>query len=539
MKRRLTPSITGLAACLAVCSGAGCGGADAPPVRSAPPPPGPASTSASASMLSAPARELPPAPLAAKEAPFPRVFRQTLASGLGVAVIEAHALPIVQLRVVVRAGMGYGPPGAGDLTGRLLKDGGTRTMVSAELLRRVETLGATLDVNVGEDATVLAMGVVKRHVDEALGLLGEVVREPRFDAGELVKLKERATDEASDRARSSGRWMASRVIFRELYAKGSPYATYDAVPSEIARITGTTVRDFHRRFYVPGNITVVVAGDVDGAAASRSAERVFGGWSGGNGARPGPGAVGVDFPRATQPAGARARRVFVVHRPRSAQSDVFVADLAPPRASADWPSIRVAAHVFGGGPTGRLFLDVREQRSLAYAADARIIELAHGDQPLVAYAGTQTAKTAEALRGILDNLERASKEPFAPAETEIARRFLTDVFAVRMETIGSIADMVVTQTTLGLPDGYWDTYRAALRKIDAPRASAVAPQMFHPDRALVVVAGDADVVAPMLARFGDVTIVDPEHEFQTLKTLPKSEGDAVKPSLPASSETPK
>jgi predicted Zn-dependent peptidase len=157
----------------------------------------------------------------------------------------------------------------------------------------------------------------------------------------------------------------------------------------------------------------------------------------------------------------------------------------------------------------------------------------------VAYAGTQTAKTAEALRGILDNLERASKEPFAPAETEVARRFLTDVFAVRMETIGSIADMVVTQTTLGLPDGYWDTYRAALRQIDAPRASAAAPRMFHPDRAVVVVAGDADVVAPMLTRFGDVTIIDPEHDFQSVKTLPRSEGEPVNaPAAPLPS-TPK
>jgi hypothetical protein len=39
--------------------------------------------------------------------------------------------------------------------------------------------------------------------------------------------------------------------------------------------------------------------------------------------------------------------------------------------------------------------------------------------------------------------------------------------------------------------------------------------------ALIVVAGDADVVGPELAKFGEVTVVDPEKEFKTMKTLPQ------------------
>ena len=32
--------------------------------------------------------------------------------------------------------------------------------------------------------------------------------------------------------------------------------------------------------------------------------------------------------------------------------------------------------------------------------------------------------------------------------------------------------------------------------------------------------GDAEVIAPSLAHFGEVTVVDPEHEFQTVRTIP-------------------
>ncbi len=92
--------------------------------------------------------------------------------------------------------------------------------------------------------------------------------------------------------------------------------------------------------------------------------------------------------------------------------------------------------------------------------------------------------------------------------------------AVRMETIGSIANMVAQLRELDLPDDYWDVYRTALRAVTTGDVDAQAAKLFTPEHALIVVAGDADVVAEPLRRFGDVTVVDPEHEFSVVRTLP-------------------
>jgi zinc protease len=495
---------------------AACGGHSVAIVAPAKTAPAPASAPPAAGS-SAANREQPPPPSATKESPFPAVHRSKLANGLELDIVSAPALPIVQIRVLVHAGMNYGMPAAAEITAHILKDGGTRTVPSAELLRRIETLGATLGIDVDLDATVLSMGVVKTHLDEALAILGDVVQHPRFDETELAKLKSRETDEAASHMRSSGTWGARFIVQRELSAATSPYAEADVLPSTIAKVTAPVVRDFHKRYYVPKNVTLVIAGDVAPEATSAIAERVFGGWKGGD-------APKVDFPAAIAPSG---RRVILVHRPKSTQSDVFVASLMPPRKSSDWPSLRVAMQVYGGGATGRLFLDVREQRSLAYSAQAQIAELGHGDQPLLSYAGTQTPKTGLAVQGLLDNIARMGSAPPTPQETATARRFLSDVFAVRMETIGSIADMIVSQSKLDLPDtqggSYWDAYRAALKQVTETDAAAAASKLFHADKALVVVAGDADVIATSLSHFGDVTVVDPTHEFTTIKTLPKNE----------------
>ncbi len=456
-------------------------------------------------------RERPPASREARPSPFPAVRARTLKNGLSVAIVEAHALPIVQLRVVVRAGMGYAPkqPGLAELTGEMLKAGGTRSMTSAELLRRIEGLGADLSVDVDLDTTTIATGVTRTHFAEALAIVAEVVQSPRFDDTELGKLKARASDEAEDQLRSSGQFTAMHVLFHELYAEGSPYATYGALPSDIARIGPAAVRDFHKHFYVPKNVTVVVAGDVDGDAAAAQVEKAFG-------AMAGDAPPKLDFP--TKAAAAK-RRVIIAHRPKSAQSDVFVVGLGPARDASTWAETRVCNHVLGGGMAGRLFADVREQRSLAYSAYSRVVELAHGPQPVLAYAGTQTEKTADAVTGLLENEQRVVASGVTEHETEAARRYLSDVFAIRMETVGAIANMTAELAGLGLPYEYWDTYRAAVRATSPSAASAAAAKLYQPDTGLIVVAGDADAIGPALARFGEVTVVDPEKQFASIRTL--------------------
>jgi zinc protease len=491
-------------ASLGVVAACGGGAASTPPHLEIPVPP------VQTSAQTAHARQAPPASLASKPSPFPAIARATLGDGLRLAVVQATALPIVQIRFVTFAGMGYGTPGAAQFTADMLKEGGTRTMTSAQVLSRIEELGATLSVDTDFDRSVLSLGVTKDHLGEALDLLAKVVTEPRFDGVELKKLKARRTDEAREAARGSGAWSATRLLFRELYPDSNPYSRYDVVPSEIAKITDRTLRDFHKHFYVPSNSELIVTGDVSEALAQGAAQRSFGAWKGGA-------APKVSFPAAIAP---QKTRIILASRPHSEQSDIFVAMLAPPRSSADWPALRVANQVLGGGVAGRLFADVREQRSLAYNTRSQILELAHGDEPLFAYAGTATKKTGLAIQGLLDNIERIAAGPITGTEVQTAGTYLSDIFAIRLETIGSIADLVAVQDTYGLPNGYWDRYRAAVREVSVDAAQAAAKKLFGGSGRLIVVAGDPTVIGKPLSHFGEVVVVDPEKEFATVSTIP-------------------
>jgi predicted Zn-dependent peptidase len=461
--------------------------------------------------------EQPPPSGPARPFAFPKPTWSELPSGLRVAAVESKALPIVQLRVVVLAGKRADGerPGLASLTGELLKDGGAGTMASRELLTRIESLGGSLTIDTGVDRTVLGLAVTKDAMAEALGLLATIVQKPRFDAPEFGKLKKREIERVADAARTSGRWGASMVLWRELFtmpAERHPYATYDAAVSDLERLTLIDCRTFHQRFFVPKNTFVVVAGDVTPAAAKEAVDKAFTGFKGGEPPH-------IAFTDPVPPSG---RPITLVHRPKSKQSDIYAAVLGPARKANTWPEMAVANQVLGGGVSGRLFLDVREKQSLAYNTRSTLVDVAAGPAPLVAYVGTQTAKTGLAVKALLDHLRALGTTQPSKDEVEAASRYLADVLAIRIETIGAVADEVANLKTLGLPDDYYDGYRKELREVTPVLAAKVASEHVRDGHSVVVVAGDADKIGTMLSRFGEVKVVDPAKSFERIRTIPKN-----------------
>jgi len=78
-----------------------------------------------------------------------------------------------------------------------------------------------------------------------------------------------------------------------------------------------------------------------------------------------------------------------------------------------------------------------------------------------------------------------------------------------METPGSIAQMVATQRTLGLPSDYWSTYRGRIAAVTREEALDAARRFVRPDEMAVVVVGRAAAVAKSLEPYGPVRMIQP------------------------------
>lgn len=450
----------------------------------------------------------PPPPGDAPSVSFPHIQHRRLDSGLPLYVIERHTHPLLELRLVIRSGSATdgAKPGLASLAAEMLGAGGAGRFGPLELLKRVESLGTNLEIRTGPDATTIALDVTAPLLDEALEILSAVALQPAFRPRELDLLRDREIERVNSAARGDPDWSATRVLFWQLYAPQGgphPYARYDALPAQLARITLSDCRRWYRQHVVPSNASLIIVGDVTPDAGLASAAKWFRGFGGGSAPEP-------NIPR---PLGATTARAFVMDRPGSAQARIYVGVLGPERQSRDWAALTVANQILGGGVSGRLFRDVREQRSLAYTTSSSIREVAVGPVALILSAGTRSREVPRTVRALLDHMALISQQAPAPDELGGAKAFLTDGFLLKLETVDSVAELVRDIEILGLPDDYYDRYRTAVRDLALGEVATVAGKYY--DRSpVVVVSGDAAAFRAPLEAIAPVTLLEPGHDFE-------------------------
>lgn len=453
-------------------------------------------------------RQSPPAPGPRRDVHFPSIARSTLPNGLEVNVVEYHTLPVLHLRLVARAaGAAADPPnlpGLASFTGDMLKEG-TRTKSSAQIAEAIEFVGGTLSITTGLDATTIAVSVLRDHAETALALLAELAAEPTFPQSEIDKLRRRELDRLTQMQQDPG-WLSRRAFLPEVYGS-HPYAHFDTTPEALQRISRNDLVQFHRTRFVGGAMFLAVAGDVRAAEFNPLVARTLGRIRRGTA----PAARYPAIPPRT------ARNVVIVDRPGSAQAVIRIGNVALHRADDDYIPLSVANQVLGGEASSRLFMDLRERRSLTYGAYSRVTANVEPGT-FQASGSVRTPVTAEALAAFFEHLDRIVREAPPQSELEEARAFLIDSFPLSIETPADLADRLVELRLYGLPDTYWDSYRSRIAQVTPAQSLEAARRYIHPEHAAVVIVGSASAFEEAARRFGPVRVVDVGG--RTLRELP-------------------
>jgi len=460
-------------------------------------------TAMDAQQKAQPEREPPPAPSEPKDMSLPPVQVASLDNGLQINTIVTDQLPVVYATLVVRSGGESDParlPGLTGLVAQMLKEGTTKRS-SAEIAEEIEFLGADLWASSDEENTYVGVRALAEQFDVVMAILAEVAGTPAFNNKELEKLKRRELDRLALSEREP-RYIARRTFYRQLYGK-HPYGTVDTTPQAVKRVRRQDMVRWHRERFVGKNSFLVVAGDVDPEHVADKAKKTFGVWNAGK----------RSAPTYSEPPKRTDRNILVVDRPGSVQSVIYIGNLAIARANREWIPLMVSNQVLGGSAASRLFMDLREKRSLTYGAYSSVGERVDIG-PFVAYASVRTEVTTEAIGAFFEHLQRIHLEPADPEELVNAKRYLSDSFPLKVDTPGKLAELVVELRTFGLPDDYWDRYRQAIRKTSASEAQYVARSYIRPKDSLVVIVGQAADFAQSLQQFGPVTVVSPDGEVK-------------------------
>jgi zinc protease len=431
---------------------------------------------------------------------LPRAEEATLPNGLQVVLLRSTKVPTFNMQMVVLSG-GLSDPanyrGLSGFTANLLREG-TAKRSSKDIAEQVDALGATLTASSGLSSmitTVNTAGLVE-NLDQTLELFADVIRNPAFPQAEVDKFRTRTLAQLQFQ-RSIPQFLAQEQFNRAIYGTEHP-ASLVAPPSEsIKKLTSKDLADFHAKYYRPNNAILAIVGDVTMKDIMPKLAKAFGDWQKG------------DVPATTiPPAPAQSEsRIFLIDRPGSVQTVLQLGTLGIERTSPDYFAVLLADRVLGGGPSGRLFLNLREAKGYTYGAYSGF-----GGTKFrgtwVSSSEVRTDVTEGAMHEFMFELKRLRDTQVEADELENAKRAIIGGFALSLEQPQSLLANVITQKLYNLPADYWDTYPQKVSAITADDVQRAAQKYIDLDHLQVVAVGDAGKAKEVLAKYGKVEVFD-------------------------------
>src|SRR6201991_432550 len=433
---------------------------------------------------------------------LPRAEEAKLANGLQVVLLHSTKVPTFNMQMVVLSG-GLSDPadyrGLASFTASLLREG-TKNRDSKQIAEQIDAVGATRTANSGFSAmtTNVSAGGLVENLDQTLDLFADVVRNPTFPQAEVDRYKNRTLAQLQF-LRSNPQFLAQEQFSRSIYGTSHP-ASIVAPPAEsLKKLSTKDMADFHARYYRPNNAILAIVGDVTMKEIMPKLEKAFGSWEKG------------DVPATTIPAAPAQgeSKIYLIDRPGSVQTVLQLGTLGIERTSPDYFAVLLADRVLGGGPSGRLFLNLREDKGYTYGAYSNF-----GGSKFrgtwISSSEVRTDVTEGAMKEFMYELKRLRDEKVPAEELENAKRAIVGSFALSLEQPQALLQNIITQKLYNLPADYWDTYPQKVSAITADDVLRAAQKYLGRDHLQVVAVGDASKARDVLSAYGRVEMYDAE-----------------------------
>lgn len=433
---------------------------------------------------------------------LPKAAESDLKNGLHLIVLEDHRLPQISFQLFIPGAGGYydpaDRPGLATFTAGLMREG-TATRKSSEISQQLEVMAASLVVGAGVSSpeATLTGSCLSDQFDRLFDLAADVLLHPAFPAEELARYKQR-TRSGFAQQRSNPGFLAVEMFSRAIYGT-HPAARVSPSAAVLDRTTREALAEFHKTHYVPDRAALAIAGDISMAESRALVEAKLAGWT-----RAETAGVLVSDPQPTSGAG-----IYFIARPNSVQTNLIVGTQAIGRTSPDFDVLSVMNKVIGGGPTGRLFLHLREDKGYTYGAGSTLVAPQYRGA-WQASTNVRTEVTEPALNDLLAEIRRLRDEPVPDQELSDAKRSMVAEYALELESPTQLLNLNVIGWRFKLPSDYWDRRAERLMAVTSAQVQAAARKYLAPDRLQIVAVGDPARVADSLKKLGAIETYDIE-----------------------------
>lgn len=420
-------------------------------------------------------------PAPAQEKPI----QYQLANGMTVIIKPDRRAPTAVHMVYVRVGAMDevdGTTGVAHVLEHMMFKG-TPTIPAGEFSRRVAALGGRENAFTTKDNTGFYQQIPANRLEDVVKLESDRFAHNQWPDDEFKRELEVVKEERRTRTEDNPRGLLYEQLLAEVY-QASPYRRpVVGWMSDLEAMTPADAREFFRRWYVPANAAVVIAGDVDPAKVRTLVEKYYG-------AIPAK-AVPPRKPR-EEPVQKGVRRLEF--KAPAEQSYVALAFKVPQFKSFDKTpenddalALTVLSGVLDGYEGARL------DRSLTQGADrvADSVDAGNGlwgrGPQLFTLAGIPAAgKTPEQVEAALRaEVTRVAREGVTEAELQRVKTRWIAGEIYKLDSVMNQARELGSAWVMGMPLDAEDRLMARLREVTPEQVKSVAARYFGDDQLTV------------------------------------------------------
>jgi predicted Zn-dependent peptidase len=449
------------------------------------------------------------APLAAQKGPkgpfdFPKlnplqtppVTQLTMKNGIKLFLIEDHRFPTIDMRGMFFTSSAFEPAdkiGLADLTGTVLRSGGTKGRSGDQIDRELETMAASIETPIDNEGGSIYTSMLKEDLDRVLPIMVDILRRPVFDQEKIDLAKIEARSNISRRNDDIGQ-ITEREFTKLIYGAQSPYAR-QAEYATIDAITRDDIVAFYKSYFHPDNMWLAVWGDFNTRQMIKKIDAVLGDWPASGLKLPGLPEVNYDY-RPT---------VNYIEKSDVNQSNIMVGHIGGLLSSPDYAALSVMNRILS---FDRMFKRIRTDEGLAYSVWGYYG--AGYKVPGVFSAGAQTksGSTVKAIGIMLEEMKRMRSEEVGDAELKRAKDQFLNTYVFQFDSRAKIIRRLLTNAFNGYPLDFSEQLIKKIETVTKADVLNAAKKYLRPEQVQILVVGkQADFDKP-LAELGPVNPVD-------------------------------
>ncbi|CAM1345804.1 M16 family metallopeptidase [Tenacibaculum crassostreae] len=415
----------------------------------------------------------------------------SLPNGLQVLVVENHKLPRVTATLTIdNPPMSYGnKKGVETMLSGMLGTGSTNTS-KAKFDEEVDFLGANISFwDEGARASSLS-----KYFPKVLGLMADAAFNPVFTQEEFDKQMKQTLDGIKNSEKSVAA-IANRVQNALTYGKNHPYGEFTS-EATLKNVTLEDVKNLYNKTYKPNNAYLIIIGDVTLNEIKPQVESLFNQWKKGD-------LVAQQLPKVENPS---TTEINFIDMPNAVQSELAIINAVDLKMNdKDYYAALLANQILGGGGTGRLYKNLREDKGYTYGAYSGIGSSRYASR-FKASASVRNMVTDSAMVEAMKEINKVRFQKATQEELDIAKAKYIGNFVRNVEKPQTVASYALNILTNDLPEDYYKNYLKNINAVTLDDVQNAAIKYFRGDKARIVITGKGMDVLTNLEKTADYKI---------------------------------